>query len=103
MCTKYSEIVVVYAVVINISEEKIDKSINKLNATKSQGSDNILPKVFKETKYVVKTHKKIIFQKSVDEGKLSEVWKLADVTRIFKNGVKAKQKIIDLYVSNCSP
>ena len=84
MCTKYSVIVVVYAVVISISEEIIDKSINKLNATKSQGSDNMYPKVFKETKYLVKTHNKILFQKSVDEGKLSEVWKLANATRIFK-------------------
>ena len=90
MCTKYSVIVVVYAVVISISEEIIDKSINKLNATKSQDSDNIHPKVFKETKYVVKTHKKIIFQKSVDEGKLSEVWKLVNVTRIFKKWSKSK-------------
>ena len=49
MCTKYSVIVVVYVVVISISEEIIDKSINKLNATKSQGSDNMHPKVFKET------------------------------------------------------
>ena len=69
---------------MNISEDQIDKIINKLNAAKSQGPDNLHTKLRKETKSVIKQPLKMIFQKSIDEGKLPEVWKLANSTPIFK-------------------
>ena len=69
---------------IVITEEKNDKIISNLNAAKSRGPYNIHPKLLKETKSVITKPLKILFQKSVNEGKLPEVWKLANVTPIFK-------------------
>ena len=83
---------------MNISEDQIDKIINKLNAAKSQGPDNLHTKLLKETKSVIKKPLKMILQKSIDEGKLPEVWKLANSTPIFKKGSKEKQKIIDQFL-----
>ncbi|MEW8547929.1 MAG: reverse transcriptase family protein, partial [Candidatus Thiodiazotropha sp.] len=73
---------------IIITEENIEKLINQLKPSKSQGPDNLHPKFLKETQSVIKKPLEIIFQKSIQEGKLPEVWKEANVTPIFKKGNK---------------
>lgn len=73
---------------IMITEEIIDKLINQLKSSKSQGPDNIHPKFLKETHLAIKQPLKIIFQQSLKEGKLPDMWKVANVTPIYKKGNK---------------
>ena len=44
-----------------ITEESVSKAIDRLNSSKSQGPDNIHPKLLKETKMIIKRPLKIIF------------------------------------------
>lgn len=80
---------------ILVTEEHIKKAINKIKQSKSQGPDNIHPKFLKETQSSIKRPLQIIFQKSIDESTLPEVWKEANVTPIFKKGNKKGLRITD--------
>ncbi len=75
-----------------ITEEKIAKAIDKLKSSKSQGPDNIHPKLLKETKSVIIKPLKIIYKKSISEQKIPESWKQAHVhvTPLFKKGSRQK-------------
>ena len=73
-----------------ITEELISKAIDRLNSSKSQGPDNIHPKLLKETQSIIKKPLQIIFEKSLSEGKTPKIWKNANVTAIFKKGEKSK-------------
>ena len=73
-----------------ISEIKVEKAIEALKPSKSQGPDNFHPKYLKETKYQLKVPLKTIFENSSEESKISEVWKQANVSAIFKQGEKQK-------------
>ena len=79
-----------------ITEELVSKAIDRLNSSKSQGPDNIHPKLLKETQSIIKKPLQIIFEKSLTEGKIPKIWKNANVTAIFKTEKKVKQKIIVL-------
>ena len=74
---------------IHITEEHVITTINQLNPSKSQGPDQIHPKLIKEIKDVIVTPLTIIFQKSLAESKIPENWKEAHITAIFKKGVKS--------------
>ena len=69
-----------------ITETKVEKAINALNPSKSQGPDNFHPKFLKETKDQITKPLKIIYEKSLNEGKIPDVWKQANVSAIFKQG-----------------
>ena len=56
-----------------------------INVNKSAGPDKIPPRVLKENASQVAKPLYLIFRKSLDEGKLPEEWKLANITPIFKN------------------
>ena len=75
---------------VTITEELISKAIDRLNSSKSQGPDNIHPKLLKETLSLIKKPLQIIFKKSSSEGKIPKIWKSANVTAIFKIGEKSK-------------
>ena len=69
---------------IQFSEEIVSKLLEKVKESKSQGTDSIHPKFIKETaKYLAKPVN-IIFRKSMEQGKLPDVWKQANVTPIHK-------------------
>ncbi|MEW8544372.1 MAG: reverse transcriptase domain-containing protein, partial [Candidatus Thiodiazotropha sp.] len=74
---------------VNITEDLVSKAIDRLNPTKSQGPDCIHPKVLKEIQ-IVKKPLKIIFEKSLQEAKIPDIWKKANVTAIFKKGERNK-------------
>ena len=75
---------------IDITEEHVEKAINVLKPGKSQGPDNFHPKFLMETKHQVKMPLKTIFNKSLNESKLPDIWKTANVSAIFKKGEKQK-------------
>ena len=68
------------------------KAIDHIKASKSQGPDNIHPKLIKETKSAIKKPLKILFTKSLEEEKIPTIWKKANVTAIFKKGEKSKDE-----------
>ena len=82
---------------IDINTTNIAKAIDKLKASKSQGPDQIHPKLLKECKESLLKPLEIIFKKSVDNSQISCIWKQGKVTAIFKSGKKLNQKIIDQF------
>ena len=74
---------------IEISEDSILKTLRNLNVSKSPGPDLIHPRVLKELSQVLSGPFKIIFDKCLNEGKIPEAWKHAEVRPIFKKGDKS--------------
>lgn len=75
---------------IVISEETIRKELNKLNVSKSCGPDGIHPRLLRELSNELALPLKILFEKTMAEGKLPHGWKRAEVKPIFKKGEKTK-------------
>jgi hypothetical protein len=69
-----------------ITEDMVKKKLKDLKIFKSPGPDSIHPRVLKETKDTIATPLAIIFNASLQEGKLPETWKTAIVSAIFKKG-----------------
>ena len=76
--------------IISVTELKISKAIDRIKPSKSSGPDNIHPKILKECKRAILKPLKIIFEKSVKECKIPDIWKSAYVTAIYKSGPKSK-------------
>ena len=73
---------------IDFSEEDISRAIDKLNKNSAAGPDGI-PTVFLiNTKKYIKTPLKIILRKSINEGVIPDIFKLAYITPIHKGGSK---------------
>lgn len=73
---------------IKIREEDVVKKLKDLNANKSPGPDLFHPRVLKEVAEELGPTITILFQKSIDSGKVPEDWKVANVTPIFKKGCR---------------
>ena len=73
---------------ISISAEEVEKKLKKLNTKKAQGPDLIPPRVLQEISKEIAKPLSILFNKSLQEGKVPEEWKYAEVTAIFKKGNK---------------
>ena len=71
----------------NITVDRILKAIDKINASNSKGPDNIHvhPKLIKECKNSMLLPLKIIFTKSLEEGKVPHIWKVGNISAIHKN------------------
>jgi hypothetical protein len=74
----------------------ITSRLNALNVNKSEGVDNIHPRVLYELRNVLAVPLKIIFEQSYKHKYLPEDRRSADVAPICKKGSKAQ-------VSNCRP
>ena len=73
---------------IEIIKEDVSKAIGKLKKNSAAGPDGV-PAVFLiNTKECIKLQLKIILRKSMDEGKIRDVFKLAHVTPLHKGGSK---------------
>ena len=57
-----------------------------IKAGKSQGPDLIHPRLLKETSNCIALPLSKLFRQSLEEGKLPEEWKIANVTALFKSG-----------------
>ena len=73
---------------INITKPGILKLLRGLNPAKAPGPDNISPRILKDLADELADPLTIIFQKSLQEKKVPEDWKQANVTPVFKKGQK---------------
>ena len=75
---------------INIEEKDIRDAIDKLNTNSAQGPDGVPAILMIKTRDTIAVPLKIILRKSLDEGKIPDIFKLAYVTPIYKGGSKFK-------------
>ena len=75
---------------IQVSEKDILEAIEKMDANSSAGPDGIPAKFLTKTKETITLPLCIIMRKSLDEGKIPDILKLAYVTPIHKGGSKLK-------------
>ena len=73
---------------VEITEEIIRKKLEQLNISKSPGPDSMHPRVLKELSPIICRPLNIIFNTSLNTGKLPSVWKEANVCAIFKKGAR---------------
>ena len=74
---------------IQISVKGIAKLLKSLNPHKAAGPDQFKPIVLQTLHAELAPILQVIFQKSLDSGKLSHIWKEANVSPIFKKGDKS--------------
>ena len=60
---------------IEVTSNMVEKAITHINSSKSQGPDIFHPKVVKETKATLVDPLKYIFNKSLNEGAVPDIWK----------------------------
>ncbi|MCU7801386.1 MAG: reverse transcriptase family protein, partial [gamma proteobacterium symbiont of Lucinoma myriamae] len=75
---------------IEILELTVEKYIKLLKPSKSQGPDSCHPKFLIETVNQIKEPLTHLFKKSLEEGKIPDQWRLANVIPIHKKGPKNK-------------
>ena len=69
-----------------IEETQILEALMDLKVDKSAGPDGILPRVLSESKYLITKPLKLLFDKSLNTGKVPRDWKDATVVPIYKKG-----------------
>ena len=75
---------------VEISVEDMKKKLQSIKEGKSPGPDKIHPKILKENAQELALPLKILFDKTLNEGKIPHQWKLAEVIPIFKKGSKSQ-------------
>ena len=75
---------------ITVTEKGVRKLLDGLNPNKASGPDQISSRFLKSMSAAVAPILTIIFQASIDQGKVPDDWKLAFVTPLFKKGDRAK-------------
>ena len=65
------------------------QKLKNLNVNKAQGPDGIPPRILKELCEQLANPLSVLFNKSLEEGKIPSDWKKADVVPIFKKGTRA--------------
>ena len=73
---------------INVSVKDMEDALRTLNVNKSSGPDGLHPRVLKELATVLSYPLKLLFDKTIAQGKLPSQWKVAEVRPIFKKGNK---------------
>ena len=73
-----------------ITQEEVRKKLSKLNPSKSPGSDNIHPRVLREMSNVLDKPLTVLYQTTLESGRIPSDWKHAKVTEIFKKGERKK-------------
>ena len=70
---------------IYISEERISQCIDDLKEGTAAGPDGMAPKVIKMLKAELLRPFRILFEKSMETGKIPDAWREAHITAIYKN------------------
>jgi len=71
---------------LEFDEYEIVQALDQLNVYKSPGPDGLHPKVLYETKNVIASPRKIIFEASVHTNQLPSDWTAANISVIHKKG-----------------
>ena len=71
---------------LNTSDEDMYKVLKRLNTSKSP--DTLHPRLLKELSHELSYPLKLLFQKTLKDGKLPVTWKIAEVKPILKKGRK---------------
>jgi hypothetical protein len=79
---------------VNITEKMVREKIRKLKPDSAAGPDKIGPRKLEELEAVLTTPLVEIFRKSISTGEGPDEWKIANVTPIFKKGIKKIQETI---------
>ena len=74
---------------IKITESGVPKLLKSLKAHKAPGPDQISRLVLKEMANVIAPMLTATFKKSCDSGVVSEDWKTANITPVFKKGKRS--------------
>jgi hypothetical protein len=74
---------------IQITKEAVLKKLKNLKTDKSPGPDQIYPKILKEAAEELVNPLYHLFSKSLQDGKIPELWKMAQVCPIHKKGAKS--------------
>ena len=74
---------------VDINEEQMMKALKNLNHAKSPGPDEIHPRMLKELAEELALPLTTLFRKSIQQGKIPNQWKEAEVRPIFKKGDKS--------------
>ena len=75
---------------INISVNGILKQLKDLNPHKAAGPDNIKPLVLRQLREEIAPVIQVLFQKSIDTGRVPKDWNGANVCPLFKKGEKSE-------------
>ena len=75
---------------INKTEKDIIDAINEVDENSSAGPEEVPAVFLKKTKEAIAKPLKILFRKSLDEGVIPDIFKLANITPIHKGGTKTK-------------
>ena len=77
---------------IIVTKEKVLKLLKGVNSSKSAGADGIYTRFIKEAAEILTTPVFILFNKSLSEGSLPDIFKKSNVTPIHKRGDKSLPK-----------
>ena len=80
---------------IDITEERIQKAVDKVKHNKAAGEDSLVSTYVKGSLKGVKRPLINIFRRSLEETVIPQEWKRANVTAIFKKEQNGIQRIID--------
>ena len=75
---------------IHINEKDIIDAINEVDENSSAGPEEVPAVFLKMTKEAIAKPLRILFRKSLDEGVIPDIFKLAHITPIYKGGAKPK-------------
>lgn len=71
---------------VNFTIEQVKTRLLSLNPNKAPGPDNLHPRILKEMAEEIAEPIYHLFRRSLDSGKLPNIWKTANVTPIYKKG-----------------
>eukprot|EP00061_Rhincodon_typus_P009870 g33691.t1 len=77
---------------VAITKDKVLEKLNGLKVDKSPGPDGLHCRFLKEIAEEIVEALVAIFQESLESGRIPEDWKIADVTPLFKKGVRQKME-----------
>ena len=73
---------------IKVTQDDVQKILQKLKTDKAQGPDGMHPYFLKETSKEVALPLSIIFTKSLESAQVPDEWKKGRITALFKKGSK---------------
>ena len=73
----------------NITTNGIRKLLKNLNPCKAQRPDNLSPRILKQLADEISPLLQLIYTKSLDTGEVPADWRTANVSPVYKNGLKS--------------